>query len=85
MSGLYVPRGGGNFWQMGQQHARSAMGAYGSQIPERKTELNPPGKTAGGGMMAGAGGAVAGYSISSSNPYGAAVGAGLGIIAYLLS
>ena len=81
---------------MGQQHAQSAMNAYGSQVPERKTELNPPGKTAGGGLMTAAGGAAAGYSVgaamassgaagSSAGPWGAAVGAGVGLIAYLLS
>ena len=95
MAGLALPRGGG-FWQMGQEHARGAMNAYGSQGQKRETEVNPPGLTASGGLMAGAGGAAAGYSIgsavaggattgSSAGPYGAAIGAGLGIIAYLLS
>ena len=97
MPGLNVPQGsGGGFWRMGQQHAQSAIGAYGAQTPERKTELNPPGKTAGGGLMAGAGGAAAGYSLgtaigggagtgSTAGPYGALIGAGVGLVAYLLS
>jgi len=95
MPGLALPRGGG-FWEKGQQHSRSAMGAYGSQVPERKTELTPPAKTAGGGLMAGAGGAAAGYSLGSSiaggaaggssgGPWGAAIGAGVGLLAYFLS
>ena len=44
MPGLNVPQRGGGFWQMGQTHAQGAMSAYGSQVPERKTELNAPDK-----------------------------------------
>jgi hypothetical protein len=65
MAGLTVPRGGGGFWQMGQQHSNAALNAYGGQTPERKQEFTPPGKTAGGGLAAGTGGAVAGYTIGA--------------------
>jgi hypothetical protein len=96
MPGLSVPQRGGGFWERGQQHAQSAVNAYGAQSPKRKTELNAPDKTAGGGLMAGAGMAAGGYALgtsigggaaagSSAGPYGAAIGAGVGIIAYLLS
>ena len=96
MPGLNVPQRGGGFWSMGQQHAQSAISAYGAQTPNQKTDLDPPGKTTGGGLMAGAGGAAAGYSIgaavgsgaasgSAAGPWGAVIGAGVGLIAYLLS
>ena len=39
MAGLTLPRGGG-FWQMGQEHARGALNAYGSQGQKRETEVN---------------------------------------------
>ncbi len=66
MPGLYIPRTSGNFWQMGQQHAQSAIGAYGGQYQRRKATMNPPSKTVGGGLMAGMGGAAAGYSLGGA-------------------
>ena len=96
MAGLQIPRSGGSFWQKGQQHSSTAINAYGAQGQNRKTEMNPPGHTAGGDLMAGAGGAAAGYSIgaavgggaatgSSAGPYGALIGAGIGLLGYYLS
>ena len=76
MAGLMLPQGGG-FWNKGQEHARGALAAYGSQGQKRQTEINPPGKTASEGLMAGVGGAAAGYSIGGMVG-GAAAGAGTG-------
>jgi hypothetical protein len=76
--GLSIPQGGG-FLEKAQQFKQSAIGAYSSQIPSRKTQINPPGKTLGGGLSAGAGYGVAGYTIGSS------IGAGAGTVAAGLS
>jgi hypothetical protein len=95
MPGLRIPQGGG-FWQRGQQHAQGAMGGRSRMHPDRETELNAPGKTAGGGLMASAGMAAGGYAVGSAmassgavgsagGPWGAAIGAGVGLVAYLLS
>ncbi len=74
--------------QFGNQ-AKSAAGSMQPNIPE-------PGKTAGGAAMAGLGGAAAGASISTAilagatsgsaaGPWGAGIGAAVGLGAYLLS
>lgn len=121
--GLSLPQGGG-FWDMANKHHQNAIGAYGAQTKGQSTKFDPPGKTVGGGLMAGAGMGVAGYQLgsaigagagtaaaasagagaaaggaagaaggaasgaaagSSAGPYGAIIGAGLGILAYMLS
>ncbi len=84
MPGLSMPQGGG-FWNMAQQHSGLATNQYAAQRPKEETIIEPPGKTVGGGIAAGVGGATAGYALTSSNPYGAAVGAAAMILAYYLS
>jgi hypothetical protein len=95
MAGLSLPQGGG-FWEMAQRHRQNAIQSYEGQRPKQETEFNAPGKTVGGGLAAGAGMGMAGYTIgssmaaggaagSSAGPWGAAIGAGVGILAYLLS
>jgi len=81
MSGLIMPTN--NFWNMARNHSQSAESMYKSQTPNQKTEFTPPGKTAGGAIGPTAGGAMAGYSVGG--PYGAVVGAGVGLLSYMLS
>ena len=59
---------------------------------DKDESIDPPGKTIGGGIMAGAGGAMAGASIGSLAGIGAmtggtglAIAAGVGLLAYFLS
>ena len=73
-----------------------AAGTYGSMSKNTKTETKEAAKTVGGGIMAGGGGAAAGASIvsavgggattgSAAGWWGAAIGAVVGGLAYLLS
>ncbi len=73
--------------------ARATMGqaasSYGAMGQNRTTTTEEPGKTAGGGMMAGLGGAAAGAMAGAEigaigGPWGAAIGAGVGMAAYYL-
>lgn len=88
--GLRVPQGGG-FWEKGQIAQEKAIGAYSSMQPGRRTETTAPGLTMGGAISAGAGMGMAGYMMAGAKaggltgPQGAAIGAGVGIISYLLS
>ena len=81
---------------MGQSHSRSAIGAYSRQHPGQETEHDIPDKTAGGALGAGAGYGVAGYTMGAAmakggmagakaGPWGAAIGAGVGLLGYFLS
>jgi hypothetical protein len=68
----------------------TAVNARSQMQPNHKTETEPPEKTVGGGIMAGAGGAAAGAQMgaamgSGGGPYGAIIGAAIGILAYALS
>ena len=89
-----LPRvGGGNaggFYNMAKDYSGGAINARSRMQPGSRTETTPPGKTAGGALMAGAGtaasGALIGAQIGSvGGPWGAAIGAGIGLTAYFLS
>ena len=88
MAGLSIPQGGG-FWEKGRAHQSGAMQAYGNRDRKRKTKVDAPDKTAGGGLMAAAGMGVAGSTVAAGTavggPAGAAIGAGVGMLAYYLS
>jgi len=98
MPGLALPSisRSGDFGSKARDYEQMAIGAYQGQRPGQKTKMTPPGKTVGGGIAAGAGMATAGYTLgasmasaglagSSAGPYGALIGAGFGILSYLLS
>lgn len=90
MPGLYTPPTGGqsNFQGRAQQHAQNAIGAH-SALTKKGPE--PPGKTAGGAISSAAGMGMAGYMAGGmakggmTGPQGAMLGAGVGLLAYMLS
>lgn len=80
---------GRSFMDISQQFQGNAISARSAMRPSRE---EAPGKTVGGAMMSGAGMAGAGYTIgatatkgASGGPWGAVIGAGVGILSYLLS
>lgn len=86
--GLRVPQGGG-FREMAMQSSAQGLRAYASQHPNQKTEITPPDKTFGGGVMAAAGMGIAGLGAASTLGVSATTaglgGLGLGVLAYMLS
>ena len=91
MQGLQLPQGGG-FMGMAQGYSQMGANSYMGQKPRQEQTITAPDKTIGGGLMAGAGmglaGAQLGPMISASaaaGPWGAAIGAGIGILSYLFS
>lgn len=73
--GLRLPQGGG-FSNLGQQFGQSGLNAYSRQTPKQETKIDPPGKTAGGALSAGAGMGLAGYQMGSMVGAGAGAAAG---------
>jgi len=86
-----VGASGGSFQDRANQFSSNAIGARSAMQRGSRTETEGPGKTVGGGMMAGAGmgmsgamyGAMKGTAISPGA--GTLIGAGLGLAAYFLS
>ena len=88
-----LPRvgGGGSFQDKANQFSGNAINARSRMGQGSRTETTPPGKTVGGGIMAGAGmglsgamyGAMEGTKISPG--WGSLIGAGVGLAAYFLS
>lgn len=63
---------------------QGAASSFAQMDKSGKSETTPAGKTGGGAIQAGMGGAVAGGMVSGGNPYVAAGGAVLGLAAYYL-
>ena len=83
--------GAGGFYNMAKDYSGGAINARSRMGQGSRTETTPPGKTVGGGIMAGAGmglsgamyGAMEGTKISPG--WGSLIGAGVGLAAYFLS
>lgn len=89
MAGLYNTP---DYRQVAMDRLAAARGAYGSMMPKQTTKTTAPGKTAGGALMSGVGGATAASAMGASmtgaglaGPAGLALGAGFGLGSYLLS
>ena len=82
--------GAGGFYNMAKEYSGGAINARSRMQPGSRTTIEPPDKTVGGGLMAGAGTAASGAIIGAQigavgGPMGAAIGAGVGLAAYFLS
>lgn len=79
------------FWEKAQRHMGLATEQYAAQTPKRTTEVIAPGKTAGGAISSASGMGLAGYMATGASqggltgPQGAIIGAGVGLLTYLLS
>lgn len=81
MSYGLVPRmgQGGSFLSKSREYSSNAINAMSGMQPGSKTETTPPGKTAGGALSAGMGGAIAGASLASVTGATAATAGALGL------
>lgn len=86
MTGLRLPSVQPNFAGKANSFMQGSVGAYRGQQPKQNTEIEPPGKTAGGVTGAMAGGAMAGATVGGPYAAPAAVaGAAIMGISYMLS
>jgi hypothetical protein len=93
MSYGIVPRvGNTGLLDKAREFSAGAIGARSAMHPGSTTKTTPPGKTAGGAIgstagMAGAGAMIGAGALKGSvgGPWGAVIGAGVGLAAYFLS